>query len=397
MSPDRAGAARRQDCLVCVFAGTPWDVGRQMATDMLTRRTPRNMRYLADWRRWRQDPSTAGRAKAIASALERLWPPVLMETEAFARALHVDIRAILADWAAPPRPVHERGRSCTVFWVPPRLSATGRALVGRNFDLRVEGDPERTFMYTFSSAGLWHAGMGGRSGRAEGVNAAGLIVGTTEAQLREGVLDPVEGGAAHGERIGGRAATSGALPARLATRILLESCSTVGQAITKLSAMAHWTHFNFLLADAHGDAAVFEVGASRNALRRVTAGEGRDSTSRMPWLVTTNHYVSPDLAHEADYRWMTRQKYERAREQLEAAAVEGGGRVSIEGCRTALAAPGVAQRHITLWSEVFEAGGATIWLAPGRPDRNGFVALPAPAAGVAQVAAGMPRVLGVRP
>lgn len=311
----------------------------------------------------------------MATALAMIWPPILAETEAFAHAIGVDARAVLADWAAPPRPVHERGRSCTVFWVPPHLSATGKPLVGRNFDLRMAEDPERLFIYTESSGGLWHVGMGGRSGRAEGINSAGLIVGTTEAQLREGVLDPSEGTAEHGERIGGRAATAGALPARLATRILLDSCATVAQAIAKLDAMAHWTHFNFLLADASGDAAVYEVGVSRNSLRRVTTGhEG------MPWLIATNHFVSPELAHEADYRWMTRQKYIRTRDELRTAIACGGGKVGIAECQSVLAAPGVAQRHITLWSEVFESGGGTVWLAPGRPDRNGFVAMPAPGA-----------------
>ncbi len=349
-----------------------------MAAHVLTHRTPGNLRYIASWRAWRGDASIAGRANAIAAALERLWPPLFIETHAFARALRIDPRAVLAGWAAPPRPANERGRSCTVFWVPPDLSATGRPLVGRNFDLRVAGDPERLFIYTRSTGGLWHAGMGGRSGRAEGVNSAGLVVGTTEAQVREGVFDPIDGGAEHGERIGGRAATAGALPARLATRILLESCSTVAQAVAKLETMAHWTHFNFLLADAGGDAAVFEVGATRNALRRVTAGE-----EGMPWLITTNHYVSAELAHEADYRWMTRQKYQRARSELGRAAAANagsGGKVGIDACRSVLASSGVSQRHITLWSEVFEAGGAHLWLAPGRPDRNCFVMLPAPTA-----------------
>jgi hypothetical protein len=249
----------------------------------------------------------------------------------------------------------------------------GKALVGRNFDLRLLR-PDRLFIYTEPSRGLAHAGMGGRSGRAEGINEAGLIVGTTEAQVRDDVLTRLDGSAAHGERIGGQGSLRGALPARLATRIVLESCRTVDEAIAKLDRMAHWTHFNFLLADAAGSAAVFEVGFSRTAVRLP------DRNSATPWLITTNHYVAPELAAEADFRWLTRQKYDRTHSALVNALAEGG--MGVAACREILRAPGVAQRHLTLWSEVFVAGGAELWLCPGRPDRNDYVPLPRPGLGV---------------
>jgi|GEM_PF-1902890 len=382
------GALRRPSpgdvCRVRRWSGTPADIGRQMAVDLQSTPETPDARYISRWRGWRRDPTVVARARAICQTLERLWPSLLVETEALADALGVDPRAVFADWAAPPRPVPAEGRSCTVFWVPAACSAIARPLVGRNFDLRLR-QPVRLFIYTDPQVGLAHAGMGGRSGRAEGINEAGLIVGTTEAQLRADVVPDLGGSAAHGERIGGRGAIGGALPARLATRILLESCRTVGQAITKLESMAHWTHFNFLLADAGGDAAVFEVGYSRTALRRPPAA-GQAS----PWLITTNHYLAPELAAEADYRWLTRQKYAHTLAALDAA--HAAGPLDVAACQSVLRGPGVAQRHLTLWSEVFVAGGDRLWLCPGRPDRNQYVALPAPGLDLAMGPLDLPSV-----
>lgn len=342
-----------------------------MAADMLVSPETTEARYLARWRSWRGDPTIASRARFISGSLERLWPPVLIETEAFAAALRVDVRAVLADWAAPPAPIGQVGRSCTVFWVPPACSTLGLPLIGRNFDLR-ERRLARLFIYTEPSHGQAHAGMGGRSGRAEGINAAGLVVGTTEAQLRPDVAARLGGSSAHGERIGTRGAGAGGLPARLATRIVLEACRTVAEAVAMLDRMAHWTHFNFLLADADGDAAVFEVGFSRSALRKPAPAD-----PDRPWLIATNHYVAPELAGEADYRWLTRQKYESTRAALDA-ALSAGSLLDVAACQAVLRQPGVAQRHITLWSEVFVPGARKLWLAAGRPDRNAYVALPAP-------------------
>jgi hypothetical protein len=362
-------------CRVRRWSGTPADIGWQMAADLQSTPEAPDARYISRWRGWRRDPTVVARARSICLTLERLWPSLLTETEALAAALGVDPRAVLADWAAPPRPVLAEGRSCTVFWVPAACSADGKPIVGRNFDLRIS-QPVRLFIYTNPRVGLAHAGMGGRSGRAEGINEAGLIVGTTEAQLRADLVPDLGGSAAHGERIGGRGAIGGALPARLVTRILLESCRTVAQAIAKLEVMAHWTHFNFLLADAQGDAAVFEVGYSRTALRRPPAAQ-----QGSPWLITTNHYLAPELAAEADYRWLTRQKYGQTLAALDAARAEGP--LDVAACQSVLRRPGVAQRHLTLWSEVFVAGGEHLRLCPGRPDRNEYVVLPAPGFGAA--------------
>jgi len=47
--------------------------------------------------------------------------------------------------------------------------------------------------------------------------------------------------------------------------------------------------------------------------------------------------------------------------------------VNVEFFEEVLAAPGVCQRRLTLWSEVFEPSRRTVHVAPGRPDRNAFV------------------------
>ena len=237
------------------------------------------------------------------------------------------------------------------------LAAAGRPLVGRNFDLRLP-NPERLLVYTTPRAGHAHAGMAGPSGRADGVNAAGLVVGTTEAQVKPGLAQA--------------AAAPGALPVHVVTRIVLERCATTAAAVDLLVGLAQWTRTNYLVADAAGAAAVVEVGVGRTAVRYPgKAGEG-------PWLVATNHFVAPELRDQADYRWLTRQKYRATVAGLTAAA--NGGRLAPADCGRVLAGRGVAQRHITLWSEVFEPGGPWFWLAPARPDRNPFVRVPGPVA-----------------
>jgi len=368
MADRQSTASQPHICQVRRWTGTHTDIGVQVAAH-LQRQARRGAAQIARWRAWRNDSDAVARGQAIAAALARIWPPLLDEMCAMAGALAIDPRGVLAEWAAPPVPraLRGEGRSCTVFWVPPRLSDSGRPLVGRNFDLRL-ADPDRLLVYTVPAVGYAHCGMAGRAGRAEGINSAGLVVGTTEAQVRPGVLHPAEGGAAHGERIGMRAAVAtGAIPARLATRIILERCATVAEAVELLGRLAQWTHFNFLVADALGAAAVVEVGVQRTAVRWA----GQDGSD---WLVTTNHFVSPELAEEADFRWMTRQKYQATIEGLDKCARP----LTPQDAQRVLARPGVAQRHITLWSAAYEAGGPYWWFAPGRPDRNEYLTMEAP-------------------
>jgi len=383
----RSPVPHPQACRLRLWTGDHAAIGAQVAA-YLQHESPQGPAVIERWRAWRGRPDITARARAIERTLARFWPPVLAEMLALARACRVDPRSVLAEWTAPPRATH--GRSCTVFWVPPQLSASGRPLVGRNFDLRL-ADPERLVAYTMPETGHSHCGMAGRAGRTEGINSAGLVIATTEAQVRPEILDPAEGFDAHGERIGARAAAAGAVPARLATRIALERCATVHQASALLVELAQWTHFNFLLADANGDAAVVEVGVRRTVVRHPDPHNG-------PWLVATNHFVSSALQGEADFRWLTRQKYRSTWEGLDETRSGSGtsttGLLTATDCQTVLARRGVAQRHLTLWSQVFEPGAHQLWLAPGRPDRNAFVALPSPGRGMNRTA--LPADLAVR-
>jgi hypothetical protein len=270
-----------------------------------------------------------------------------------------------------------------VFWVPPQLTAAGRPLVGRNFDLRVDR-PLRLLAYTQPSCGFSHVGCAGWCGRSEGINSQGLAAGTAEAQLRSGLRDTAW-------RLPGRpgGADGVSLPARLVTRIILERCASVDDAVETLKA-PQWTRFNYLLADATGKAAVVEVGVGAGegakAVRwpsspALTAADvarsagGAAPSALQPWLIATNHFVSEQLCGQADYRWLTRQKYARAASELAEALARGP--IGPADCQRILAAPGVAQRRLTLWSTVFEPGGSDLWFAPGRPDRNTFRRMPA--------------------
>ena len=96
---------------------------------------------------------------------------------------------------------------------------------------------------------------------------------------------------------------------------------------------------------------------------------------------------------------MTRQKYRSTWEGLDKVRSGSGtltaGLLTPADCQAVLARRGVAQRHLTLWSEVFEPGASELWLAPGRPDRNAFVRLPSPASDMSRTA--LPADLAVRP
>lgn len=343
-------------CQVRSWAGDHRTIGRTVAAH-LAETAPLRLARLVD--RWTRPGPRPG-AAAVASVLRTWWPPLLEELQSLAAAAGVPAESVVAAWA-PPEVLVGGGSSCTVLWVPPELTKEGRPLVGRNFDLRLE-HPERLLVYTSPAEGFAHVGCAGWCGRSEGVNERGLAVGTAEAQVREeATCTEVSEGSP--------SPASGGVPARLATRIALERCATAGEAVDLLCALPQWTRFNYLVADADGDAAVVEVGTRRTAVRRAEVGDG-------PWLVTTNHFVSPELAGQTDFRWLTRQKYRAAVASLDDA--RRAGRLDAAACGRVLAAPGVAQRRLTLWSVVFEPGLDRIWFAPGRPDRNGFVELPGP-------------------
>lgn len=123
-----------------------------------------------------------------------------------------------------------------------------------------------------------------------------------------------------------------------------------------------WTAFNFIYGDSRGRAAVVEYAGPRTRVRWAAGGV----------IAATNHYLSPSLKDLSGRGSLSGQRYARVLELLGGLKEAGPDAIDPRACQSVLATPGCHQRHITLWSSLMAPLEGCLYLAPGRPDKNGY-------------------------
>jgi hypothetical protein len=248
--PDR-NDPDRIDTTTFDLAGSHYDIGVKIA-----QRSPAFV--LPSW--WPEPPSLDF-AEACAREIAALHPMLLDEihghadgqTLSYNELLRIICRQRLGGRSVPalttrhsdPPVAPEAGGCTSAAWFSPE----GHVIIGRNYDFHeVQRIRQRTRLKPDGSRPT--VGMRGSvpAGRYDGVNDAGLFVclhivlSEQPKLIRPGV------------------------PFHLIPRLLLETCSTVREALDMITAIPHLHSFNYLVADTH-TFAVVECHADRLRIR----------------------------------------------------------------------------------------------------------------------------------
>ncbi|TDC07428.1 linear amide C-N hydrolase [Nonomuraea longispora] len=317
---------------------------------------------------WRPQPSDPTVNRARRAWFERHWPQHHARMDGAAEALGLDPGqdelALDGLWYIPA------GFGCSALWVPPSASADGHGRIGRNYDFftmttsevmatePVPGElPMASRPYvitTIPDEGLASTviTMSDLDGCMDGMNEAGLAVTLLNADLDQG--SPPEDVS---PQVG---LSSVQLP-----RFLVETCENVEQAKQALLGAKQYDHgapLHYLVADAHGEAFVWERGRD-GAEHIVEFGDAP--------LCVTNHSLrrhSDPMALPADTE-TTFGTYGRLRtlyERSKGVTLSGRDlRESLEAVRPSEPTP-----YPTLWSTFFDTAERTLstsfYLGPER-------------------------------
>jgi predicted choloylglycine hydrolase len=202
---------------------------------------------------WWPEPPPLAFAEACAREIAALHPLLLDEihghadgqTLSYNELLRIICRQRLGGRSVPAPVVPEAGGCTSVAWYSPE----GHVIVGRNYDFHeVQRIRQRIRLKPQGSPAT--VGMRGSvpAGRYDGVNDAGLFV------CLHIVLSQ------HPELV------RPGVPFHLIPRLLLETCSTVNEALDIITEIPHLHSFNYLVADPH-TFAVVECHADRLRIR----------------------------------------------------------------------------------------------------------------------------------
>ncbi|MGW0519497.1 C45 family autoproteolytic acyltransferase/hydolase [Crossiella sp. NPDC003009] len=324
---------------------------------------------------WR--PAPADRRKELARRrwFQLNWPQHHERMRGAATALGLDFDA--ADYYVDGLSPVPGGSACSATHVPPNQTEEGRGLLARNYDFFTTSQSELFAMMTgapvppsaeppmASRPTLVHSRpvdgpatlvltMDTLDGCMDGINEHGLAVVLLIADA-ENATAPVD----EGPQVG---VNSVQLP-----RFLLDTCRTAEEARAALLHAKQYdmgTPLHYLVADASGDAFVWERGPGGN--EHITDGDGA--------LCVTNHLLhrhpgAENLPEDNVETLFTFQRYQQL-------AKSTGTTMSADSLRAALADIGFDASSPTdypvrtLWRTVFDLGAGTMsakfYLADGR-------------------------------
>jgi len=246
--PDLLRALPAPDYRYFELAGDHYACGRQMG-------------QATELRQLDGRPADLAFAAACAEAVRAQHAPLIEEYRGYADAQGRPWSDVLPHFSLN-HPAGLAGGCSTLVW----RAENGHVMVARNYDFAayqrarhlIRSAPPAVEPVLGTNAGLI-------GGRYDGVNAAGVFV------------------ALHLVRADLPARVGPGVPFHLVPRILLETCQTARQALSRLRAMPLLFPFNYVIADANDFFAV-ETYPGAIGVRR-----GEDV------LVTTNHYQHPDL------------------------------------------------------------------------------------------------------
>ena len=291
---------------------------------------------------WWAEPPPIAYASGCAAEIALAHAPLLDEIRGYAdgqQQPYEDFLRIICRQklnGRVPRVVETGG--CTSFaWQAPN----GHILVGRNYDFHPI-QKVRQRIHAVPEDGYPSVGMRGSVpvGRYDGVNSAGLFVS----------LHVVPASSPPEFRVG--------IPFHLIPRLLLETCTTVKEAIDALMLMPHLHSFNYLLADA-AEFAVVE--AHHDRVRIIRPDQNM--------LAVGNFYQHPQMEALQGRRMqaVSRQRVQFLLDHVPALAADPWEAVTIALRDRTAPVCGTEGGHTTLWSCVVDLTDRRLAYAMGSP------------------------------
>lgn len=241
--------------------GTPYEMGREQAR--VLKGFPALLGRLIG-----SNPIEGSRFKEMVRLFEEFCPGLNEELLGFADELEIKPDRVGYYYET----VLEGG--CSLAALLPGKSGDGHPRVLRNYDLSAEIADMR-LCSTSPKGKLSHTGFSvSIFGRSEGLNEAGLCAAFASSGM------PV------GFHPGMKKPSAGGLQFMAIVRSLLENCKNTTEAKDFLKEMPIAANMNLLVADAAGNALVYETVDGRRALREAEADTG--------YLIATNHAIALD-------------------------------------------------------------------------------------------------------
>jgi len=164
-------------------------------------------------------------------------------------------------------PIAEGG--CSRFYLPGHLTPDRHLRMGVNYDCHPEMQELRLCTTRIAGKAAHISFSDNVFGRTSGINEHGFAITSSLGSPRSEV------------HIAG-------LTYNIVSRILLDQCTSVPEAIDRLHALPIAWYSNYLMADHSGEAAQVEIACDKLAIRRFTSNEARA-------LWATNHYTLPEM------------------------------------------------------------------------------------------------------
>lgn len=246
---------------------------------------------------------------------------------------------------SPSVPAADGG--CSHFVLPRHLTPDRHLRMGVNYDCHPEMQELRLCTTRIEGKAAHISFSDSVFGRTSGINERGFAITSSLGSPLSKV------------RIAG-------LPYHMVSRILLDQCASVAEAIDQLKLLPIAWYSNYLLADRSGETAQVEIACDKLAIRRFAPDEARA-------LWATNHYTLPEMVEFVPLRMkQSLRRWEFLRSQLETASSP------IDRLHDLLSAPypdGLRVSHYldglgTLESMVLDLDALTADVCFGPADRN---------------------------
>lgn len=321
------------------LAGTHYEVGRQLGE--LVKSSPVELERLARLPEW--DKCNLQVTDEALSAVERHCPGLSEEIQGMADAAGLTQREMMFYAISYANAGH-----CSQFAISPSATKDGYMLVGRSYEWSDSDDHDRQLLTTRVTGKAAHTGFSlFHFGRLDGLNEHGLCVTMTGQPF---IKEPGSGVAFW-----------------VLVRAMLDSCQSVQEALELAESIPTSYGYSILLADKTGAMALID---SAGEHRYVRSADGNN-----PFLWSTNHFTTPDMAqHQSRRMWQSVARYKAIEHRLNAA----GQQIDDETVKQLLTdkyPAGVCCHHYsdglgTLWSMVFDVTAGSIDICFGSPQHN---------------------------
>jgi predicted choloylglycine hydrolase len=269
-------------------------------------------------------------------------PELIDELRAFAVATRIPYDTLKTFTLTIP--LQQTMPSCSVVAVMPELSANGQLMIGRNYDFAYNVAWEGATIYrTHPNAG--HAHIGSSDiwvGREDGLNDRGLF-----AAMSATFLPGIQAG----------------LPFWFIVRHILESCTTVDEAVNWIQSIPHSQSRNYMLADSQ-KAFVAEASIDGVYIRQPQEGV----------LVMTNHPAHPDLVSRVSFvPGDSHMRYDRLRSLSHNGIKLDDMKATLNDRESGVCAHAEfdGQRYGTIWSVIACPAEHQLSIAPGTGNSEG--------------------------